>query len=97
MKSFAEKFHRCSDKARPNLGRCVYGLAASAAAVGFQLAINRLYLFSYKAPAAISPGHFLLSSLATIVVTSLAVGWLLNSFAPEAAGSGDSAGESLTL
>ena len=88
MKSFAEEFHRFSDKARPVLGTCVYGLAASVAAVGFQIGINKLYRLAFKNPASISHGHFLLISLATIVLASLIVGWLLNSLAPEAAGSG---------
>lgn len=88
MKSFAEEFHRFGDRARPILGTCVYGLAASVAAVGFQLAINRIYGLAFKAPATITTTYFLVVSLLTIVTTSLAVGWLLNSFAPQAAGSG---------
>ena len=75
-------------KARPILGTCAYGLAASIAAVGFQLGINWLYRHAFKAPAAAGTGTFLLVSLAVITVSSLLVGWLLNSFAPEAAGSG---------
>ena len=88
MKSFAEEFYRFNDKVRPIVGTCLYGLAASVAAVAFEVAINRLYGYAFKAPAAVGCGHFLLISLVTIVVTSLAVGWLLNSFAPGAAGSG---------
>ncbi len=88
MESFAEKFHHFSDKARPILGTCAYGLAASVAAVGFEVAINKLYAFTYKNPAAINHRYFLIVSLATIVITSLIAGWLLNSVAPQAAGSG---------
>ena len=88
VKSFAEEFHRIGDRARPILGTCVYGLAASLAAVGFQLAINRIYGFAFQAPASVSANRFLIVSLLTIVATSLATGWLLNSFAPGAAGSG---------
>ena len=44
--------------------------------------------FCYKSPAASGFWHFAGISLAVIVVTSLIVGWLLNSFCPEAAGSG---------
>lgn len=87
MKSLAEEFHRFHDRARPILGTCIYALAASIAAVGFQLAINYIYGHTFKASAP-HPGGFLWASLATIVITSLIVGWLLNSFAPAAAGSG---------
>lgn len=58
------------------------------AAVGFELAINWLYAHAFQIPAAAGPGRFLLISLVVIVLTSLLTGWLLNSFAPEAAGSG---------
>jgi CIC family chloride channel protein len=88
VKSFAEEFHRFGDRARPVLGTCLYGLAASVAAVGFQLAITRIYGLAYKTPASISTGRFIVVSFATIVTTSLVVGWLLNALAPEAAGSG---------
>ena len=88
MKSLAEEFHRVHGKARPILGTCIYGLVASVAAVAFQVAINWIYDQTYLGPAAVSGRHFLWVSLVTIVLTSLAVGWLLNAFAPEAAGSG---------
>jgi len=88
VRSFAEEFHRFGERARPILATCVYGLAASVAAVGFQLGINRIYGVAFKLPASISPTHFLIVSFSTIVGGSLATGWLLNSFAPEASGSG---------
>src|SRR4051812_36058451 len=56
------------------------------AAVGFQLAINWVYRHAFQPERA--HGHFLLVSFVVIVITSLITGWLLNSFAPEAAGSG---------
>ncbi|MFL6542727.1 MAG: chloride channel protein [Chthoniobacterales bacterium] len=86
MRSLAEEFHRFNAKVRPVLGTCAYALAASVAAVGFQLAITWLYNHTLKAAA--GGGHFLAVSFGTIVLTSLIVGWLLNSFAPGAAGSG---------
>ncbi len=76
------------DKARPILGTCIYALAASIAAVGFQLAINWIYGRAFVAPAAMNTSRFLWISLVAIVAGSLLTGWLLNSFAPEAAGSG---------
>jgi chloride channel protein, CIC family len=87
VSSFAEQFHRIHDKARPIIGTCIYALAAGAAAVGFQLAINWIYGHTFVA-AANGHRHFLWISLGVIVVTSLITGWLLYSFAPGAAGSG---------
>ena len=87
MSSFAEEFHRYNDKLRPIIGTCIYALAAGIAAVGFQLAITWLYRHTFQA-AAHDPRNFVWVSLGVIVITSLITGWLLNSFAPEAAGSG---------
>ncbi len=86
--SIPAEFHRIHDKARPVIGTCLYGLVASLAAVGFQLAVNWLYERCYKVPAAGDFWRFVGLTLAVIVVTSLIAGWLLNSFAPDAAGSG---------
>ncbi len=58
------------------------------AAVAFELAINWIYTHTYQAAAARSPGTLLWVSFVTIVSASLIVGWLLNSVAPTAAGSG---------
>lgn len=75
-------------KSRPVVRTCLYGVVASIAAVAFQLAINWIYHFCYQLPSTGSFRHFAWISLAVIVVASLIVGWLLNSFSPEAAGSG---------
>ena len=88
MRSFPERFRQIHGKARPVLGTCLYGLVASLAAVVFQVAINWIYQRCYKSPAAGTFVHFAWISLAVIVTTSLLAGWLLNSFCPEAAGSG---------
>ena len=88
MESVAKKFRSIHGRAQPLISTCLYGLAASLAAVGFQLLINRLYNFCYKSRVASGFWHVAGVSLAVIVVTSLIVGWLLNSFCPEAAGSG---------
>lgn len=88
MGSIAEKFRNIHGRARPLVSTCLYGLAASLAAVGFQLLINWLYNFFYTSQSKNGFWHFAWISLAVIVVTSLIVGWLLNSFCPEAAGSG---------
>ncbi|MFL6589921.1 MAG: chloride channel protein [Chthoniobacterales bacterium] len=88
MSSLATEFHRINAKVRPILGTCVYALAAGIAAVGFQLAINWMYGHTFKVAATRGAGHFIWVSLATIVGSSIIVGWLLNSLAPSAAGSG---------
>jgi CIC family chloride channel protein len=88
MQSIAEKFHKFHCGSRTLISTCLYGLVASLAAVGFQLAINWIYQRCYKNPAAGGFGQFAWISLAVIVASSLLVGWLLNSFCPEAAGSG---------
>ncbi len=88
MKSIAERFQQIHAKARPVLGTCLYGLVASLAAVGFQLAINWIYQRCYLDPAGRGFEHFAVVSLAAIVGSSLLAGWLLASLCPEAAGSG---------
>ena len=88
MASIAAQFHRFHDKARPVIGTCIYGLAASAAAVAFQLSINWIYDRCFKIPAGGGMARFIAITFLVVVVTSLIVGWLLNSYCPEAAGSG---------
>jgi hypothetical protein len=58
VKSVADVFHRVHGKARPLLGTVVYGVAASLAAVAFQVAINWLYYFCFEKPA-VAGAHFL--------------------------------------
>ncbi len=88
MKALPAEYHRLSDKIRPIIATCIYGLAASIAAVGFEVAINWLYNHTFKAAAEHGTVTFLCVSFLTIVLASLIVGWLLNSVAPNAAGSG---------
>lgn len=88
METLAARFHRFHDHARPVLGTCLYGLAASLAAVAFQSGINWIYAHCLQQPAAGGFWHFAWISLVSIVIASLVVGWLLYSFCPDAAGSG---------
>ncbi|MGA3172547.1 MAG: chloride channel protein [Chthoniobacteraceae bacterium] len=88
MKTPAERFQQIHGKARPILGTCLYGLVASLSAVGFERAINWIYVRCYTGPASVGFVHFAWISLLAIVSSSLLAGWLLNSFCPEAAGSG---------
>ncbi len=67
---------------------CAYGFAAGLTAVAFQLAISGVYQGGLARLAHRQPSTFLWSSLALVLGTSLISGWLLNSFCPDAAGSG---------
>jgi CIC family chloride channel protein len=67
---------------------CFYGLSAGAAAVAFQLGINRVYQLGLGSLAGASKIDFALGSLAIITVSSLIVGWLMHQFGRDAAGSG---------
>ena len=79
---------RLPARGRAILVSCIYGLAAGTAAVVFQLGINWLYQIGLVQLSHQSKTAFLLGSLGILVCSSLFVGWLLNSFCKEAAGSG---------
>lgn len=84
----AQFAQRLPGRSRPIFLTCVFGLGAGLAAVAFQLSMNALYSATFVQLAHRSHLVFLLGSLAVIVTTSLAVGYLLNNIAPEASGSG---------
>ena len=88
MTNFLAHFQRLEGKSRRVVTICLYGVVASLAAVAFQLAITWIYRRLFLFPSTGTFWHFAWISLAVIVVASLIVGWLLNSFCPEAAGSG---------
>ena len=67
---------------------CCYALAAAIAAVAFQLAITLLYRFGILRLSHFSTATFLIGSFTMVVASSALVGWLLNSFCRDAAGSG---------
>ncbi len=67
---------------------CLYGLAASLAAVAFQLGIKWVYTTCFINPAHTMPHWFPLISLGVISAVSILSGFLLSKFCPEAAGSG---------
>ena len=79
---------RLPKQSRAVLQTCLYGLGAGASAVFFQLGMNWLYRLGLVGLSHQSTSIFLIGSLAIIVGSSLLVGWLLNSFCREAAGSG---------
>lgn len=66
----------------------IYGLAGGGIAVAFHSGIQLFYEHSIHALTSLSVGWFLIGSFATVVGTSTIAGWLMNSFCPEAAGSG---------
>ena len=88
MANFLTQFQKLHVKSRPVVSTCLYGLVASLAAVAFQLVISWIYRAVYQRPSTGAFWPFAWISLAVISVSSLMVGWLLNSFSPEAAGSG---------
>jgi len=73
---------------RAVLTTCVYGLGAGASAVAFQLGMNWLYHSGLLRLSHQPFKVFAIGSFVLIVGSSLIVGWLLNSFCREAAGSG---------
>lgn len=79
---------RLPSRWRAVLTTCAYGLGAGAAAVAFQLGMNWLYQFGLVRLSHQPPATFYIGSFVVLIGTSLLVGWLLNSFCREAAGSG---------
>lgn len=79
---------RLPARSRSIFATCVYGLLAGLAAVAFQLAVHLVYRNTIARAAELSKAQFVLWSLVILVVASLLVGWLLNAFCKEAAGSG---------
>ncbi|MGD0815102.1 MAG: chloride channel protein [Verrucomicrobiota bacterium] len=88
MQVFLRYLQRLPKQSRAVLQTCLYGLGAGASAVFFQLGMNWLYRLGLAGLSHQSTSTFLIGSLAIIVVSSLLMGWLLNSFCREAAGSG---------
>ncbi len=88
MEILVRHLQRLPKQSRVVLQTCLYGLGAGASAVFFQLGINWLYRLGLAGLSHQSTSTFLIGSLAIIVVSSLFMGWLLNSFCREAAGSG---------
>lgn len=79
---------RLPKQTRRILRTCIYGLCAGLAAVFFHLAIHWVYTFTYHEAAEKPAAHFLIITFLVIISTSLAVGYLLNTYCMEARGSG---------
>lgn len=88
LSSLRRFLQRLPARGRTVLISCVYGLVAGIAAVAFQLGINWIYRLGLVQLSHQSKMAFLFGSLIILVGSSLMVGWLLNSFCREAAGSG---------
>jgi len=83
--TLAQKLPR---RGRPYVLTCIFGLAGGLAAAAFQTAMNGLFQAGIVKLSLASHKAFVAGSLFVIVVTSLIVGYLLDSFSPEASGSG---------
>jgi len=79
---------RIPDNLRPWIQTTVLSLAAGFSAVAFLYLTNFLFVSTYAVFAGRSKLDFAVASFLLIMATSAAVGWLLNVFSPEAAGSG---------
>ncbi|MBN2265859.1 MAG: chloride channel protein [Candidatus Aminicenantes bacterium] len=94
MKAFStdnivvRKLQKLPDNVSQVIQTAVLGLSAGLSAVLFLFMTNTLFDLTYVRFAARSKTFFALASLATIVSTSLLVGFLLNKLSPDAAGSG---------
>lgn len=88
MLLLARYFQKLPRQTRAVLQTCLYGLGAGATTVAFQLGMNWLYQVGLVGLSRQTLTVFLFGSFVVIVSSSLLVGWLLNSFCREAAGSG---------
>ena len=88
MPFLVQNLQKLPRQTRAVLQTCLYGLGAGAATVAFQLSMNWLYRLGLVGLSHQSLMVFLIGSFVVIVSSSLLVGWLLNSFCREAAGSG---------
>jgi len=87
-KSYLNLLQKLPDNIRPLIQTTILSLAAGLSAVAFLFLTNLMFAKTYLAFAGRSKLFFVLSSFALIMLTSLAVGWLLNVLSSEAAGSG---------
>jgi len=88
VKQLVEWLAKVPERPRTIFKTCAYGLVAGLVAVAFQLAINGFYHAGLVRLSQGSHTTFFWSSLGLILGTTLLSGWLLNSFCPDAAGSG---------
>jgi CIC family chloride channel protein len=75
-------------RSRPLIESGLYGIVAGLSAVAFEVAIYRFYSATLVRFAQANALYFVLASFCLVMSTSLASGFLLTRFCPEAAGSG---------
>ena len=85
---FARYFQKLPKKSRAIVLTCLYGVVAGVVAVAFHKSIQFVFNHTIAQFATLSTKSFLLGSLATMLSTSLLVGWLLQHCSKEASGSG---------
>ena len=85
---FSRALQRLPVQTRGITKTVIYGLVAGGAAVAFQVAIRLVYNNGLAALTHLGTGWFLAGSFLVVASTSAISGWLLNTFCPEAAGSG---------
>lgn len=88
MKHFLNKLNRFPEKSRDFTYAVIWGIVAGLGAVCFQLSVNMLFNKTIKTFSTHSFQCFMVESLATVVLTSMAAGFLMNRFCRDAAGSG---------
>jgi len=88
IRGIVDRYQHLPRRTRAVLLTCLYGAGAGLAAVAFQLVMNAAYQHGLVALSHRSFAVFAAGSFAVIIGASLAVGWLLSSFCPQAAGSG---------
>ena len=88
MRRLLSSIRQWPENTRSIVRTCVYGLGAGCAAVAFLKLMNLLYASTYVALSHQSVSRFLAGTFAVITLSSLIVGYLLNRFSRESAGSG---------
>lgn len=88
MRKLASYFQKLHRQPRVILQTLVYGIVGAFGAIAFQVAMNGLFSATYGRLAAASHAVFLVGSFLMIISSSLTVGFLLNSYCPQASGSG---------
>ena len=88
MKNLQQYLRRFPEYTRSLILTCIYGSGAGLASVAFLLAMNWLFSATFMALARQSMLRFLAGSFVVLALSSLVVGYLLNTFSREAAGSG---------
>ncbi|HTX65009.1 MAG TPA: chloride channel protein [Opitutaceae bacterium] len=88
MDALVRTLERLPTQTRTIVKTAAYGLAGGCIATAFHVGIGLLFDHTIRAFESASLGWFLAGSFLVVAGTSAISGWLLNSYCPEAAGSG---------